>query len=259
MLCLPPGASDPQTCEKSDAHAALRAAMLSPLVVDGASEVRGGGQKAGADNGGGAVTEQQQEALGEEQLAKIRRVILRAEEQREPLPEHVDARALQPALKLIESVERDPVLYKALLSLPLLKPDPKAGGSKKGGGGRGRKVGGGGKAGSSSARPRLNLQQEVAHLLALGVANRSLQTVLVGLKALLTLYESTTAISGGAATTPQPQQPAPAQQPQPPPELPQCGPVLRSLGRVRLPVWPDYLCMLEEEEEAERAQAVRGE
>lgn len=228
--------------------------MLDPLLVDEASDGAGAGQAAAAGGAEGAAP------AGEEKRGEgqIQRAILRAEAQWEPLPEHVDARGLQPALKLVESVGRDPVLAKALLSLQLLKPDDQGGrGAKKGGGARGRK-GGGGKAGS--ARPRLYLQQELAHLLSLGVANRSLQTVLLGLKALLTLYEATTAVSGGPVATPQQQQqqpPAPAVAQRPPPELPQCGPVLKTLARVLLPVWKAYLALLEEEE-AGSARAVGG-
>jgi hypothetical protein len=241
------GLSHPhQTCDKSDIHAAIRCAMLDRLVVE-----PGRSRGSGPDSGESADDEASLgERLSEEQLSKIRRALLDADAAKPPpLPEHVDPRALHPALKMIETVERDPVLHKALLSLPLLRDRGGSGGAEKGpkkGGGRG----GGARKGASAARPRLNLQQEVAHLMSVGVANRSLQSLLLGLKALLTLYEQTT-----PALQPQPSAATP---PQPPPEMPQCGGVLRGLSGLRLHQWGHFLTMLEQEEENERRQAVTG-
>lgn len=217
--------------------------MLDPLAAEpGAESGESGDDEAAAG-----------ERLSEEQLGKIRRALLDADASKPaPLPEHVDPRALHPALKVIESVERDPVLHKALLSLPLLRDRGNSTGTT-GGGGRKRKGSSGG------GRPRLNMQQEVAHLLSVGLANRSLQSMLLGLKALLTLYEHTTPslqaqAQQGSAATPA----APQQQPQPPPEMPQCAAVLKALAPLRLHQWGHYLRLLQHEEQLERVQAVTG-
>ena len=140
--------------------------------------------------------------------------------------ETVDSRALQPALKVIANVERDPVLYNALLSHPLVKegkPQTVRKGGKAAGGSR-RKV-----------RPRVNLQQQICRVLVIGLQNRSFQTLLIGLKALLCLYESVDDA-----------------------QLPESTEVFSLLSEVKLPSWDDYLQLLKQEEEAERGERVQG-
>lgn len=164
-------------------------------------------------------------------LETLRHAVQRLETEHLPTTENVDSRALQPALKVIANVERDPVLYNALLSHPLIKegkPQAARKGGKAGSVGSRRKV-----------RPRVNFQEQVCRVLVIGLHNRSLQTVLVGLKALMCLYESS--LESKEETL-----------------LPESTEVFSVLSSIRLPSWDDYLQMLKQEEEVERSRRVQG-
>jgi len=144
--------------------------------------------------------------------------------------ETVDSRALQPALKVIANVERDPVLYNALLSHPLIKegkPQMARKGGKAAGGSR-RKV-----------RPRVNFPEQICRVMVIGLHNRSFQTILIGLKALLCLYESGLETKEDLS-------------------LPESTEVFDLLSTLRIPTWEDYLRLLEQEEAAERSERVQG-
>jgi hypothetical protein len=208
-----------QACDQSDIHAAIHAAFTEHLSLD-ASDAPGAGV--------GSAT------LRPAQLQKVRAAMRRREDDHaaQRLPEAVDSRALQPALKVIANVERDPVLYNTLLLQPLIKDSKPqtTGGKKHGSRGAGRR----------RVKAPLDVGAQLCHVLKIGLRNRSLHTLLLGIKALLCLYESALADKA----------PAPA--------LPQASSVVAALASARLPSWDDYLELLDYEEAVERAQRVTG-
>lgn len=83
-----------QTCNKSDIHAALRIAMTEPLLIDQSQCLKSNKKSSSSSSKRGP-------SLTPEKMRKIRQAITRINTTREVLPEQVDSRALQPALKMI--------------------------------------------------------------------------------------------------------------------------------------------------------------
>lgn len=198
-----------QICDRSDLHTGIQAAFDELKQIDPKKCVK----KAHL-------------TLSPEKLEKIVLALSAQEESRVPVDEDIDTRAVSQVLKSIQNVEMNHVLYNTLLCHPLVK-NSKAPAPKKHTKGGLRK----------KNLPRFNYPEQVCRMINQGVHNGCIQTVLVGLKALLYMYE-TTSVDASAF-----------------PESERC---LQTLLDLKLLNWEDYLEILAVEEDAERAARATG-